>query len=144
MCSSDLLKLLLAKHQKMLLGCAAILAFGASGAAMAQDMPETDPAVIAQLESDIDGSQSAEGALSMADSQAMAGDVSGSATTLERGLINFPDDYALRVRYVETLCMLDDAQAATFEYGKLVKMNVSPETTAQIDQVCAQTSISVH
>lgn len=100
------------------------------GAAFAQD------AAIADIEALIDSAATPQIALVAAAEQARSGDISGSATALERALINAPDSVELRAAYVATLCDLDDMQAAQFEMGKLANAEIPAESKAGIEASC--------
>ena len=91
---------------------------------------------LAEIEAMVDGSATADMALTAARKQARSGDVSGAATTLERALIGDPDALPVRATYIGYLCQLDDQQAAQFEIGKLAGQDVTEASWATIKAAC--------
>ena len=120
-------------HGKWLIAAsgAAIMALAGSPAS-AQEAPGAD---IDQL---IDASSNPDGAVTLARSQADAGDLTGAAATLERALLDAPPlrVVAARLYYISVLCRLDDHERARIEIARLGGLKISAASWSEAQTAC--------
>ena len=74
--------------------------------------------------------------LSLARTQAQAGDLTGAAATLERRLLAEPNAHDVRLFYIGLLCQLDDAQGARVELTKLDRQSLADGAWDMTNQAC--------
>ncbi len=100
--------------------------------ALAQASPETE------IDALIDSSATPAGTVTVARSQADAGDLLGAAATLEGALLAEASDESADVRlyYVTILCRLDDRQRAGIELAKIDGATLSASSWAEVQQAC--------
>jgi len=98
----------------------------------AQEAPGAD---IDQL---IDASSNPDGAVTLARSQAGAGDLTGAAVTLEHDLLDAPPQrvVAARLYYITILCRLDDHERANIEIARLRGLKISDTAWSEARAAC--------
>jgi len=115
-----------------------VAASGAAIMALAGTPVSAQEAPGADIDQLIDASASPDGAVTLARSQAGAGDLTGAATTLERALLDAPPQrvVAARLYYITILCRLDDHERATIEIARLRGLKISDAAWSEAQTAC--------